>query len=74
MEQFLAAEALRKRRQNRKELLLFLLAALFLLSIVLTLLGSAPVVYWILQAAIPLFALGGLAAARIRLRQEEEKE
>lgn len=74
MEQFLAAEALRRRRQSRKELLLFWLAALFLLSIILTVLGSAPVVYWILQGAIPLAALGGYTAVRIRLRREEREE
>lgn len=71
MQHFLAAEALRLRRQSRKEMLLFWLAALFLLSIILTVLGSAPVVYWILQAVIPLAALGSYVVVRIRLRRED---
>ncbi|CAM4521117.1 DUF5345 family protein [Paenibacillus typhae] len=74
MQQFLAAEAIRRRRQSRRELLLFWLAALFLLSIVLAVLGFAPAVYWVLQAVIPLAALGGLAAVRIRRRLEERDQ
>lgn len=74
MEHFLAAEAIRRRRQSRKELLLFLLVALFLLSAVLTALGSAPVIYWILQAVFLLAAFGGFMADKIRLRREEAEE
>ncbi|MNW67003.1 hypothetical protein D3C74_455300 [compost metagenome] len=74
MEQFFAAEALRLRRQSRKELLLFWFVALFLLIIILTVLGNAPVIYWILQAAFPLAALGGYTVARIRLRREDGEQ
>jgi 4-amino-4-deoxy-L-arabinose transferase-like glycosyltransferase len=74
MEQFLVAEALHRRRQNRKELLLFWLAGLFLLSIILAVLSSAPVVYWILQGAIPLAVLGSYAAVQIRLRWEDREQ
>ncbi|WP_042200051.1 DUF5345 family protein [Paenibacillus camerounensis] len=71
MQQFLAAEADRRRSQSRRELLLFLLAAILLLSIVLTVLGFAPAVYWVIQAVIPLAVLGGLAAVKVRQRREE---
>lgn len=74
MEHFLAAEAVRRRRQSRKELLLFLLAAIFLISAVLAALGSAPVIFWILQAVFPLAALGGFMADRTRLRREAGEE
>lgn len=74
VEQFLAAEALRLRRQSRKELLLFWFVALFLLMIILTVLGNAPVIYWILQAAFPLAALGGYAVTRFRLRREDGEQ
>ncbi|UQZ33511.1 hypothetical protein C2I18_08125 [Paenibacillus sp. PK3_47] len=71
MEHFMAAEAVRRRRQSRMELKLFLLVALFLLGAALTALGSAPVIYWIFQAAFPLAALSGFIANRIRLRRED---
>jgi 4-amino-4-deoxy-L-arabinose transferase-like glycosyltransferase len=74
MQQFLAAEAIRRRRQGRRELLLFLLAAIFLLSIVLAVFGFAPAVYWVLQAVIPLALLGGLAAAKLRQREEDRRQ
>jgi peptidoglycan/LPS O-acetylase OafA/YrhL len=71
LEQLVAAEALRRSKQRRKELLVFCLVALILLSIVLSVLSSAPALYWGLQALIPLAALGCLVVARIRLRREE---
>lgn len=74
LEQLVAAEAARRSRRQRKELLIFCLVALILLSLVLTLLSSAPVLYWGLQALIPLTGLGTLAAARIRLRRGEAEE
>lgn len=74
MEQFIAAEALRRQRKLRKELQMFLLVALFLLGIVLAALGFAPVLYWVLQAAFPIAALGGLAVMRIWRRREDAEE
>lgn len=69
--QLVAAEAVRRRRRRRKELLLFIMFALVLLSLVMSIISSAPALYWGLQALFPLAALIGLGAARIRQRREE---
>lgn len=74
LEQFIAAEAIRRARRRRKELLLFCIVALILLSVVLAVLSSSPVLYWGLQAFIPLAALGSIIAARIKLRREDTGE
>ncbi|AIQ60943.1 YxlC family protein [Paenibacillus borealis] len=74
LEQLIAAEAIRRMKRQRKELLIFCLVALVLLSIVLSILSSAPALYWGLQALIPLAALVSMGAARIRLRREEAEE
>ncbi|GGG11477.1 hypothetical protein GCM10010912_64830 [Paenibacillus albidus] len=68
-EQMIAVESERRRRQYRKELLLFWLVSLVLLSICLAVLGSAPAVYWALQAIIPAVGLAGLAASHFKRRR-----
>lgn len=74
LEQLIASEATRRHRQNRKELLVFVLIALILLSIFLTAMGTVPVLYWVLQAAFPLAALGILAILRVMPGREDAEE
>ncbi|MNH94051.1 hypothetical protein D3C73_466630 [compost metagenome] len=74
LERLIAEEAHRRQLQSRRELQRFLLVALFMVSIVLFGLGFAPVTYWILQAAVPIAALGCLAVIRLRLRREDAEE
>ncbi|WP_157771314.1 YxlC family protein [Paenibacillus sonchi] len=74
LERLIAEEALRRQLQSRRELQRFLLVALFMVSIVMFGLGFAPVTYWILQAAVPIAALGCLAVVRLRLRREDAEE
>ncbi len=71
LEQLIASEALRRSRQRRKELLLFILLALVLITAVISILSSAPVLYLSLQAIFLLAALGIPGAAWIRRRREE---
>ena len=71
LEQLIAGEAVHRRKRRRKELLLFLLVALVLVTIVISILSTAPVLYWSLQAVFILSALGSLGAARIRHGREE---
>ncbi|ULO08283.1 YxlC family protein [Paenibacillus sp. 19GGS1-52] len=70
LERFLVAETVRSNRQARKELLLFWLISLILLSSCLAVLSSAPAIYWVVQALIPVVGLSGLAGAYIRRRRE----
>lgn len=61
-------------RKARKELMLFWLVSLFLLSLCLTVLSSAPIVYLIAQSIIPIAGLCGLVISRIRRRREGAQE
>ncbi|MRN56955.1 YxlC family protein [Paenibacillus monticola] len=70
LERLIASEAVRRNRQARKELLLFWLISLILLSSCLAVLSSAPAIYWVVQALIPVVGLSGLAVAHIRRRRE----
>ncbi|CQR58252.1 putative membrane protein [Paenibacillus riograndensis SBR5] len=74
LKRLIAEEALRRQHQRRRELQMFLLVALFMVSIVMVSLGLAPVIYWILQAAVPIAGLGCLAVVRLRLRREDAEE
>ncbi|ETT72113.1 hypothetical protein C173_15389 [Paenibacillus sp. FSL R7-277] len=71
LEHLIAGEAVRRRKRRRKELLLFILVALVLVTIVISILSTAPVLYWSLQAVFILSALGSLGAVRIRHGREE---
>jgi len=59
------AEAARRRSRERKELLLFWMCSLGLVSIVLALLTASPMVYLIIQMAVPAAALIIAATSRI---------
>ncbi|WNS43003.1 YxlC family protein [Paenibacillus sp. MMS20-IR301] len=74
LEQLIAAETARRSSRQRKDLLIFCIVALIVLSIVLAILSSAPVLYLGLQVLIPLAAVCSLWIARIRLRREEYEE
>ncbi|MNC26091.1 hypothetical protein D3C75_742090 [compost metagenome] len=74
LERLIAEKALHRQVQSRRELQWFLLVALFMVSIVLFGLGFAPMAYWILQATVPIAALGCLAVIRLRLRREDAEE
>jgi len=59
------AEAVRRRSRERKELLLFWMCSVGLVSIVLSLLTASPLVYLVIQMAIPAAALIVAATSRI---------
>jgi hypothetical protein len=59
------AEAARRRARERKELLLFWMCSVGLVSIVLTLLTASPMMYLVIQMAIPAAALIIAATSRI---------
>lgn len=74
LEQFIAEESLRRRHRERKELLLFCIVSLVLISVFLAVLGIAPIAFIALQVVFPIMAFVVLAARRIRLQREDIEE
>lgn len=74
LEWLIADGVARRQQKTRKELMLFWIISLILLSSCLAILSSAPVVYLILQGIIPIAGLSGLAVSRIRRRREGVQE
>ncbi|AWV35802.1 YxlC family protein [Paenibacillus sp. FSL H7-0716] len=74
LEWLMADAAVQRKRRERKELLLFWGVSLILICAFLSILTSAPMIYWIIQAIIPIVGLGGLGIARIRRNREGVQE
>lgn len=74
LEWLMAESAMQRKSRERKELLLFWVVSLVMVSAFLSILGSAPMIYWIIQAVIPVVGLTGLAIARIRRDREGARE
>lgn len=74
LEQFICAEGERRRRKNRKELLLFSFISVLLLCFTLAVLGYAPELYLLLQILIPMSACGVLVFSRLQQRKAGEQD
>lgn len=74
LEWLMAESAVQRKSRERKELLLFWAVSLIMVSAFLSILGSAPMIYWIIQAVIPVAGLTGLVIARIRRYREGARE
>ncbi|WP_339318860.1 YxlC family protein [Paenibacillus sp. FSL R10-2734] len=74
LERLMADAAVHRKSRERKELLVFWGISLILICAFLSILGSAPMIYWIIQAIIPIAGLGGLGIARIRRNREGAQE
>lgn len=74
LERLMADSAVRTKQKARKELILFWLVSLIMLSSFLTILSSAPLVYLIAQGIIPIAGLCGLGVSRIRRSREGVQE
>lgn len=74
LEWLMADAAVHRKKRERKELLLFWGVSLILISTFLSILGSAPVIYWIIQGIIPIAGVTGLAIARFRRNREGATE
>lgn len=74
LELLMADGAAWNKHKSRKELILFWLVSLILISICLTILSSAPIVYLIVQGIIPIVGLCGLVVSRVRSRREGAQE
>lgn len=74
LEWLMANGAAHSKQKARKELMLFWFVSLILLSIFLTILSSAPIVYLITQGIISIAGLCGLLVSRIRRRREGVQE
>lgn len=74
LEWLMADAAVHRKRRERKELLLFWGVSLILVSTFLSILGSAPMIYWVIQGIIPIAGVTGLAIARFRRNREGATE
>lgn len=74
LEWLMTESVVQRKSRERKELLLFWVVSLVMVSTFLSILGSAPMIYWIIQAVIPVAGLTGLAIARIRRYREGARE
>lgn len=73
-EWLMADAALSRKRRERKELLLFWGVSLILISAILSILGSAPMIYWIIQGLIPIVGVSVLLLTKIRRSREGAAE
>ncbi|WP_313641296.1 YxlC family protein [Paenibacillus sp.] len=74
LERLMADASVHRKSTERKELLLFWGISLILICAFLSILGSAPMIYWIIQAIIPIAGLSALGIARIRRNREGAQE
>jgi hypothetical protein len=74
LEWLIADGDLRRKSRARKELVLFWMVSLILVSTCLSILGSAPTIYWIIQGIIPIAGVSVLAVAKIRRNREGAQE
>lgn len=74
LERLMVDASVHRKSMERKELLLFWGISLILISVFLSILGSAPMIYWIIQAIIPIAGLSALGIARIRRNREGAQE
>lgn len=74
LERLMVDASVHRKSMERRELLLFWGISLILISVFLSILGSAPMIYWIIQAIIPIAGISGLGIARLKRNREGAQE